>query len=609
MAPYSWTPDVVIGIDFGMTCTGVAWSAAPEWNDPKTLQHWPGIAYHEIRNKVDTAVAYDARNSRLRNWGFACDDENPALEVNRFFKLNLDPGYIDNHTHAPTHSEVKQWYCDYLQSLYSYLMRHFRETMPRFESKNVEFVFSVPTTWKDPRMIAEIQRMVKVAGYGKEENHRASISLTEAEAAAVYASKQQMQKGDVFLVCDAGGGTTDINILKVKSAAKSKTELQPLQCNEGLAIGSTLIDHRIETFIKERLELIRSHIPDDVDSVAKRMVQDRFMGYKCSFGMATIEVPMLPLPIPGLPYGINLPHAEVENSSLILRVEYLQRIFDEQVDKIQKLLDEQFRELHEEHPEEQASYLVLSGGLGSSPYVRDRIRKRYEGGSNGEFPNARSLSIILASEPQLAVVHGLVLARAQALRGGPEIMSTRRCPLSYGVVCRELYDPSKHQGQPVELDKFDKKRYAEGQMSWFLKQGEVVNINEGKSRRFRNKIPPGLERHPWRTQIYMSDMPSHQLPQSIRNKGVSSVCAVEAALDPCDMRLKNHRWYHYRKCYYEAEFSVKMLVGTGLQFEIWGQNGCKSTSHDEIEVQWAPADDPAQQKQLVDETPAMYPIS
>lgn len=49
-------------------------------------------------------------------------------------------------------------------------------------------------------------------------------------------------------------------------------------------------------------------------------------------------------------------------------------------------------------------------------------------------------------------------------------MSTRRCPLSYGVVCRELYDPSKHQGQPVELDKFDKKQYAEGQMSWFLKQ-------------------------------------------------------------------------------------------------------------------------------------------
>lgn len=107
----------------------------------------------------------------------------------------------------------------------------------------------------------------------------------------------------------------------------------------------------------------------------------------------------------------------------------------------------------------------------------------------------------------------------------------------------------------------------------------------------------------------MSDLPSHQLPRSIRNKGVSSVCTVEAALDSCDMKLKNHRWYHCRKCYYEAEFSVKMLVGTGLQFEIWGQNGRKSRSHDEIEVQWASADDSAPQKHWVDETPAMYPIS
>ena len=24
MAPHSWTPDVVIGIDFGMTCTGMS---------------------------------------------------------------------------------------------------------------------------------------------------------------------------------------------------------------------------------------------------------------------------------------------------------------------------------------------------------------------------------------------------------------------------------------------------------------------------------------------------------------------------------------------------------------------------------------------------------
>lgn len=32
MAPYPWAPDVVIGIDFGMTCTGM-------WDQFRHVQH------------------------------------------------------------------------------------------------------------------------------------------------------------------------------------------------------------------------------------------------------------------------------------------------------------------------------------------------------------------------------------------------------------------------------------------------------------------------------------------------------------------------------------------------------------------------------------------
>lgn len=68
------------------------------------------------------------------------------------------------------------------------------------------------------------------------------------------------------------------------------------------------------------------------------------------------------------------------------------------------------------------------------------------------------------------MVHGLVLARTQALKGGPEVLSSRRCSVSYGVLCRENYDQTKHQGEDVEQDPYDKKRYAEKQVSWFIKQ-------------------------------------------------------------------------------------------------------------------------------------------
>ena len=43
-------------------------------------------------------------------------------------------------------------------------------------------------------MIAETERLIKAAGFGKDgPDHRAKIGLTEAEAAAVYASKQQFE--------------------------------------------------------------------------------------------------------------------------------------------------------------------------------------------------------------------------------------------------------------------------------------------------------------------------------------------------------------------------------------------------------------------------------
>ncbi|KAK4542172.1 hypothetical protein LTR36_007019 [Oleoguttula mirabilis] len=607
MAPDIWRPDIVVGIDFGMTCTGVAWSAAPEWTDPKTIMNWPGKASYETRNKVDTAVSYGADTQVLHSWGFECDEDDDTVEVNKVFKLFLDPSFVDTSGCAPPHDEVQQWYRDYLTCLYHGIMRYFQDRIPRFASKNVEFVFSVPTTWKDPGMIADVERMIRGAGYGKQATQRVVISLTEAEAAAVYASKQQMQKGDVFLVCDAGGGTTDLNVLKVTSSARGRTELEPLQCNEGEAIGSTLIDHKVEKLILERLKLIQVDIRGDLDSIARRMIQDRFMSYKCSFGSGATNVPKLPLPIPDFAPGQDFPHAGIENSNVILMSDELQSIFDEQIGRICDLIDEQLRIVQQRHAGETVSYLVLSGGLGSSPYVQKRIRDRYEKGAGRGFVNAQDIHVLLASEPQLAVVHGLVLARTQALKGGPEVLSSRRCPVSYGVLCRETYDQTKHQGEDIEQDPFDKKRYAEKQVSWFIKQGQVVDVKEGINQRFRYKIPLGRERDPWRTKIVMSTMPPGQLPRSTKHDGVKQVCTVETVLDTSDMRRKNNKWYHLRKEYNLAEFDVKLRIGTGLQFEIWGQQGCRSRGHEEIEVEWETPDAPTLAKAAYD-VPTMYRV-
>lgn len=291
---------------------------APTWSSPVTIQHWPGKLGSENHNKVDTVVAYEPETGDLANWGFLVDKERRDLEINDLFKLWLDPSFQDESRDDSMAEDAQKWYVDYMRCIYEAIQAHFDESTPRWRSKQMEFLFSVPTTWKNPSTIAEIEKLIRKAGFSGQ-NQKFRISLTEAEAAAVYVSKQQYEKGDVFLVCDAGGGTTDINILKVKNATSMHTELEPLSYVQGEAIGSTLINFKVEKMVKERLTKIADQLPETPEVLASRMMStDRFEIFKCSFGSAAQRVLDLMLPVPGLPVDQDYPEAQIQSSKMVI---------------------------------------------------------------------------------------------------------------------------------------------------------------------------------------------------------------------------------------------------------------------------------------------------
>ena len=79
--------------------------------------------------------------------------------------------------------------------------------------------------------------------------------------------------------------------------------------------------------------------------------------------------------------------------------EDLQRIFDDQIDRTCSLIDEQLRAMQLSHAGESVAYLVLSGGLGSSPYVQKRVREHYERGAGTGLANSQNMVVLVASEP------------------------------------------------------------------------------------------------------------------------------------------------------------------------------------------------------------------
>ncbi|KXT18312.1 hypothetical protein AC579_958 [Pseudocercospora musae] len=570
----TWQPDIIVGVDFGMTCTGVAYSAAPEWPEPKTIQRWPGKLGHELRNKVDTAIAYDLKSGQLENWGFLCNPDDETCEFNELFKLYLDPNYEDPTGIAPSIEQAQGWFRDYMNCLHKYINRHFDETIPRFEIKRIEYVF----------------RHVNHAGFGQKTKERAIIYLTEAEAAAVY-STRKMEQDEVFLVCDAGGGTTDLNVLKVLSTARTGVALDPLSWTEGNAVGSTLIDYKARKVLVDRLRPIQDHLPGHVDTTVANMVDDQFRTFKCSFGVEGMNIPKLFMPIPGLAPNLDFFEVGIESSKLVMTTDELRSIFDEQLEKMFGLIDQQLQIVQNTHPREHISYLVLSGGFGSSPYVQRRARARYENGSEVPFRNCQSMRVLLATEPQLAVCHGLVMARTQTIRGGAEIYGKKCAPVSFGILCRERYDPQKHIMDDVIGDEYQPDvKWALNQISWIIRQGEVVDTSEGIRQNYRHKLNYSRSDQPQHATILMSSLPPNQLPHSLKRGGCKSVCQIEFVVAKDHLKLKNRHWYNTKPKYYRAEYEVRALVGTGLRFQIWGKDGLLSKDHEEIEVRWQPVE-------------------
>lgn len=119
----------------------------------------------------------------------------------------------------------------------------------------------------------------------------------------------------------------------------------------------------------------------------------------------------------------------------------------------------------------QQAHLVLSGGLGNSPYVQRRLRDRYSFGRT-PFPNARALQVRVAPEPQLVVCKGIVADRVQKLKSGKSVLGWRCSRASYGTMCKTLYNPENpsHFGKKTQMDPLDRKLYVTNCISWFIKK-------------------------------------------------------------------------------------------------------------------------------------------
>ncbi|KAI0127356.1 hypothetical protein BJ170DRAFT_369976 [Xylariales sp. AK1849] len=603
-------PDIIVAIDLGTTYTGVAW-ARPQRNQVlqsplQVIHNWPGSCAKN-EQKVHTCLVYNPDDS-LSSWGSLCKDDDLTDKQRReFFKIFLDQQTLDaahrqGLGQAPSSVwEAQRLVFDYLRQIYlhvkSTIELHTGIGHVGWQSLAVVFVFSVPTTWRSQHIINTFKETIRNAGFDTEGlAHTATVELTESEAAAVgtiKSSKIAFKSGDIFLSIDAGGGTTDFAVMQVVEAREPFPTLSQINQVDGIGIGSTLIDRACISLVNNRLsqfpDLVQQLPPDCADRLVK---SEKCRTMKHKFGERVYESSTYKLPLDGVSYNFNHISARIELGRIVLTWGEVQSLFDPHVESIKRKIHEQLTWMQNNGIDRPVSYMILSGGLGSSKYVRNRLQHNL---LIYPHPFAHQVKIVQVPDPQLVVVKGLLLDRLQKLdSGSAPVVVGRRARASYGLLYKSKYNPSIHSDQTLKKDPFDGEMYAMGQLDWMIRKGNLVNTNAPITSTFTKKVDASDATRSWDAIVYISDMDRNLLPTSINGGGAKQLCVVKSDLTGAKdsemmMKRKAKRFLRKGRKYYICSFDVKAIVGPAdLRFELWFGGERFSGNHEPIKVTWDP---------------------
>uniref|UniRef100_A0A0D2XVP4 Hsp70 protein n=1 Tax=Fusarium oxysporum (strain Fo5176) TaxID=660025 RepID=A0A0D2XVP4_FUSOF len=540
-------PDLTVSVDLG-----VAWMR--HGIPIQVVNDWPGSDDRGDR-KVPTTIVYNADGS-ISSWGFMCaDDDHDTSKTRRdFFKIFLDPETLDAAQHQglsnvpQSTTQARQFVTDYLKQIYAHVkdsieMRMGIKHVGGWDRMAVLFLFSAPTTWTSMAIINTFKGAIHDAGFGTGgPKHSALVDLTESEAAAVATLKTgaiSLKENSVFLTVDAGGGTTDLALMRVTSTNSSFPQLSQVAAVSGVGVGSSLIDRAFARLVSQRM----AANPDfklPADFAARMARSQGFKSVKHKFGEKVYMQPVYKILMEGVGYD---------------------------------------------------EYVILSGGLGSSAYVREVLQEHL---TKLQHPNARNLLVIPSQDPQLVVARGVLENKRQRMESGNKsVLSTWIARASYGVIVQEVYMPAQHFDEEIRQDPWDPSvKWATNQIQWLIKKGDTVNPDSPLVKRFEIRLKDGDTTRAWDAEIVVSNNEAEWLPRSLKQAGVMRLCSVKSNLAGIEQRqlvLKEKRGTCFRRGhkFYICRFDIRVIVAPAdLRFELWFGGTKFSGNHQPISVQW-----------------------
>ncbi|ORY17909.1 hsp70-like protein [Clohesyomyces aquaticus] len=391
---------LLVGLDYGTTYSGLCFvlSNAADFKDIKAWHKWPGgpSEHNEYLEKAPSRMAYASENSDLDQdaWGYEVDAgmtsyswtklllDGSALK-SEYDDPDLEKAAANGLMKLPQGKKAVDVVADYLKGMHRMFQQGMKDVGILAEDEltlpmPMEFWLTVPATWTEEAKWATRSAAIR-AGWASRPGDEVNI-ITEPEAAMHLALKDSLNSvsdlikvNSSVLVCDCGGGTVDL-IAYVIEEIKPRLITKEACVGVGGKCGGTYIDRNLYKLFKERYGSAFTSLPPERTGPGSRFMQ-QFESKKKSFTR---------VPASRRPIKLELIMSELDNSStetpgydkryhdITLTHQDMKDLFDPVVEKILELVSNQVAAVSR-RGNPRVDTLILVGGLGGSPYVREAV--------------------------------------------------------------------------------------------------------------------------------------------------------------------------------------------------------------------------------------------
>ncbi|KAH6980884.1 hypothetical protein BKA56DRAFT_485877 [Ilyonectria sp. MPI-CAGE-AT-0026] len=476
---------IAIAIDFGTTFSGVSWAFSEQPDTIHEISEWPA-AYHNNCNEVQVPTQYDIQSQK---WGYEVTPDMAPMKWFKLLLLNDDDISRDEIRqskpmqearnqlllpNAPTATEVVGLY---LKKLWDHTYNILKAKL-EIDNLPLRVAITIPAIWP-PYAQKAMREAAKIAGItAKRDIGATTLDLVqEPEAAGLSilferSNLPEIQEGESFVVCDAGGGTVDV----ISYTVISYRPFHIKECvkGDGKLSGAVRIDEAFENHLKGKTKLrFKSLNQAEYNTF---VMEDWERGAKRSFSNEKQSRQFFLRPPSKAYKKMDLWRGK---DTFSISSEEMKAFFSRSLTGIRSLVNEQYKQV-ERVTGKPPKKILLVGGLGSSLYIHGVLNDQFKGivlrPLRGWSAVAHGAVIRLLRDKMASQSQSQLSAKQRRVLASLPDVTARKSRFSYGIVASfpisELsdFDPA-HDNKERDPDGVMVTR----RMQWYLRKGDEVS--------------------------------------------------------------------------------------------------------------------------------------